>query len=166
MVARTRARQKVVTNLEELHGAMDEEDAEIVVVRDEKVRSDTSTDDTSTDDDDSSTSTDDSIPAADDDEKLVDDIEKGKKTEAFIKEEDVSIKEEVKKEDASEDELDDDDVLIDEVKNADTTKGTKHGYRLSLQRFIVFHYYTGCQHHCILEFVDETTLSCRHAPNS
>lgn len=40
----------------------------------------------------------------------------------------------------SEDEDDADDKLVNEVKNADTHKDTKHGYRLSLQHFIVFLY--------------------------
>jgi hypothetical protein len=40
----------------------------------------------------------------------------------------------------SEGEDDADDKLVNEVKNADTHKDTKHGYRLSLQHFIVFLY--------------------------
>jgi hypothetical protein len=39
----------------------------------------------------------------------------------------------------SEDEEDDnDESLVDEVKDADTAKDTKHGYRLSLQQSIMF----------------------------
>jgi hypothetical protein len=40
----------------------------------------------------------------------------------------------------SEDEDDADDKLVNGVKNADTHKDMKHGYRLSLQHFIVFLY--------------------------
>jgi hypothetical protein len=40
----------------------------------------------------------------------------------------------------SEDEDDADDKLVNEVKNADTHKDRKHGYRLSLQHFIMFLY--------------------------
>jgi hypothetical protein len=41
---------------------------------------------------------------------------------------------------SSDEEDDNDDKLMDTVKNADTANETKHGYRLSLQRFIVFIY--------------------------
>lgn len=91
------ARLRAVTNLGDLHDAMDEEDDELLAtIKVEQVKG---------------TRIDDLDGNSDDDPAKT-----------------------------SEDEDDADAKLVDEVKNADTHKDTKHGYRLSLQRLIVFLY--------------------------
>jgi hypothetical protein len=128
----------VVTNIEELHSAMDAEDSEMRLRRTHPREEEKKAD-----------SDDGADPADDEDEELDDEPPSMtsnlmKRFEGVAKDpksDDDSVQ--MKKEDLSDDEEeedDDDDIdrLMDDVKNADRAVITRHGYRLSLQRFIVF----------------------------